>query len=57
MQAIGLSPLPLRKVIATRRAGYHSEGYFSSDQEDDLFVKKFKNLDKGVFDWLDLKLK
>ncbi|XP_069696770.1 uncharacterized protein [Periplaneta americana] len=54
VQAVGLSPLPMRKCIAARRAGYHSEGYFSSDQEEDLrgrtdfFVKKFKNLEKGL---------
>jgi hypothetical protein len=45
----------MRKCIAARRAGYHSEGYFSSDQEEDFrgrsdfFVRKFKNLEKGSF--------
>ncbi|XP_021932232.1 uncharacterized protein LOC110835863 isoform X4 [Zootermopsis nevadensis] len=54
VQAVGLSPLPMRKCFAARRAGYHSEGYFSSDQEEDFrgrsdfFVKKFKNLEKGL---------
>jgi hypothetical protein len=43
-----------------RRGGYHSEGYFSSDQEEDLrgrsdfFVKKFKNLEKGKFKFSQL---
>lgn len=51
VQAVGLSPLPMR---GARRGGYHSEGYFSSDQEEDLrgrsdfFVKKCKNLEKGL---------
>nr|CAD7571688.1 unnamed protein product [Timema californicum] len=53
VRAVGLSPLPVRKCVMNRRAGYHSEGYFSSDQEEDIrgrsdfFVKKFKNLEKG----------
>nr|CAD7597239.1 unnamed protein product [Timema genevievae] len=54
VRAVGLSPLPVRKCVMNRRAGYHSEGYFSSDQEEDIrgrsdfFVKKFKNLEKGT---------
>jgi hypothetical protein len=52
VQAVGLCPLPVR---GARRGGYHSEGYFSSDQDEDLrgrgdfFVKKFKSLEKGKF--------
>ncbi|XP_067007417.2 uncharacterized protein [Anabrus simplex] len=44
-----VSPLPARKSLVTRRAGYHSEGYFSSDQEEDIrsrsdfFVRKLKS--------------
>jgi hypothetical protein len=47
-------------VRGARRGGYHSEGYFSSDQDEDLrgrgdfFVKKFKNLEKGKFKFLIL---
>lgn len=54
LQAIGLSPLPSRKLVLTRRAGYHSEGYFSSDQEEDMrsksdiFVQKLKTAERGV---------
>ncbi|KAG8225980.1 hypothetical protein J437_LFUL005334, partial [Ladona fulva] len=48
------SPAVIRKSFASRKAGYHSEGYFSSDQEEDisvksdLSVKKNKNADKGL---------
>lgn len=53
LQAIGLSPLPSRKYVMPRRAGYHSEGYFSSDQEDDIrsrsdfLARKLKNGELG----------
>ncbi|KAK7869115.1 hypothetical protein R5R35_006584 [Gryllus longicercus] len=54
VQAVCMSPLAARKGIMSKRPGYHSEGYFSSDQEDDLrarsdiFVRKLKNIDKGI---------
>jgi hypothetical protein len=54
--AVSSTQAPLAApLIATpnRPAGYQSEGYFSSDQDEDLrnrsgfFVRKLKNLDKG----------
>ncbi|XP_046400861.1 uncharacterized protein LOC124167108 isoform X3 [Ischnura elegans] len=40
------SPAVVRKSFASRKAGYHSEGYFSSDQEEDVSVKSDFSVNK-----------